>query len=85
MKNHVYILQSHNSLQYYIGSTSNIDQRLNCRNTSQVKSTRNKGLWKIVFMQEYQAFKVARQVENRLKKLKRRDYIEKIIEDGYIK
>ena len=38
-----------------------------------------------IFKQEFESIVIARKIERRLKKLKRRDYIEKIISDGYIK
>ena len=40
---------------------------------------------KVVFSQEYDNLEQARKIERRLKKLKRKDYIQKIIADGYIK
>jgi len=40
---------------------------------------------KLVFEQKYQTIEEARAVEKRIKNLKRKDYIEKIIKDGYIK
>lgn len=39
----------------------------------------------MVLKQEYKTLKEARLVELKLKKLKRRDYVEKIIKEGYIK
>ena len=39
----------------------------------------------MVLKQEYPSLSEARMVESRLKKLKRKDYIEKIITDGCIK
>ena len=40
---------------------------------------------KIVLAQEYSSLSLARRIENRLKNLKRKDYIEKIVNDGYIR
>ncbi len=40
---------------------------------------------KIVLVQEYDSIEVAIKIERKLKKLKRKDYIEKIVKDGYIK
>lgn len=48
-------------------------------------STKRFGGVDLVFSQEYETLKKAREVEMWLKKLKRKDYIEKIIEDGCIK
>ncbi len=39
----------------------------------------------LVFTQEYETLFKACRIEGRLKKLKRKDYITKIIKDGYIK
>jgi predicted GIY-YIG superfamily endonuclease len=43
------------------------------------------GELKMVFKQEYSTLGEARKIETKLKKLKRRDYIRKIVEDGFIK
>lgn len=47
-------------------------------------STQRMGELKLVFSQEYTTIKMARKIEARLKKLKRKDYIERIIADGRI-
>lgn len=39
----------------------------------------------LVFRQNYQTLTDARSVEYKLKKLKRRDYIANIVQDGYIR
>ena len=39
----------------------------------------------VVLKQEYKTLLEARSVERKIKNLKRRDYIEKMIKDGYIK
>ena len=39
----------------------------------------------LVFKQNYPTLIEARRIERKLKKLKRKDYIENIIRDGYIK
>ena len=81
----VYILKSEKSGRHYIGSSSDPDKRLKRHNTNGVVSTRNKGPWKIVFTQEFKTNVEARQIENKHKKLKRKDIIDRIISDGYIK
>ncbi len=80
----VYILKLNNG-QYYIGSTSNIEQRLIEHNSSRTKSIRYKLPAELVFKQEYETIVKARQIEYKLKKLKSRTIIERIIEDGIIK
>lgn len=85
MKGFVYILQSLKNGQYYIGSTKNIDKRLLKHNLGYVKATRNFRPYILKLSQEYKTITDARNIEYRIKNLKRRDYIKKIIDDGYIK
>jgi len=40
---------------------------------------------KLVLSQEVPSLAIARKVERRIKKMKRKDYIEKMVSDGYIK
>ncbi len=81
----VYILQSLKNGMYYIGACGDVEVRLVDHNTGRTKATRNKGPWVIKFRQGYPTIKEAKQIEYRLKKLKRRDYIEKIINEGIIR
>jgi predicted GIY-YIG superfamily endonuclease len=39
----------------------------------------------LVFKQEFESMEIARKIESRLKKLKRKDYLKKIVEDGFIR
>ena len=48
-------------------------------------SIKRLGELSLVFSQKYNTLVEARLIERRLKKLKRKDYIEKIIQEGYIK
>ena len=81
----VYILKSNKNGIYYIGSGYDPDERLDDYNQGRVKATRNKGPWIQMFKQRFPTIAEARSMEYKLKKLKRRDYIEKIIKDGFIK
>lgn len=81
----VYILKSKKSGQYYIGSTLNISKRLKEHNSGQTASTRNKGPWELVFEQKYPSIAEAQEIELGLKKLKRRDYIDTIIREKFIR
>ena len=40
---------------------------------------------RIVLTQEVDSLLVARRIESKLKRMKRKDFIEKIVADGYIK
>jgi putative endonuclease len=86
MKNHpcVYILLLENN-QYYIGSTSNIKERIRQHNRGKTRGIKFSKPQKLVLVQEYDSVSESRKVEFRLKKLKNRKIIEKIVEDGFIK
>ena len=49
----VYIIKSIKTGKYYIGSTSNLDERLKRHNSSRNKSTRNGVPWKIVYNESF--------------------------------
>ena len=80
----VYILKT-SSGKYYIGSTTDLDKRIAHHKGGFTPSTKRLGKVEIVFKQEYKTLKDTRTIEKKFKKLKRKDYIEKIIKDGYIK
>lgn len=80
---HVYILKTESG-RYYIGSTTDLPERLKHHESGFTPSTKRMGDVNLIFSQEYLTLKEARLVESKLKKLKRRDYIEKIIADGRI-
>ena len=81
----VYILKSVIGGHHYIGCTEDLQRRFREHNDGTVKSTCRYKPWFVVLKQEYPSLSEARMVESRLKKLKRKDYIEKIITDGCIK
>jgi len=80
----IYILQT-KSEKYYVGSTTNIKDRLEHHIGGYTPSTKSLGVEKLLFKQEYKFLSEARSVEKKVKNLKRKDYIEKILKDGYIK
>jgi len=81
----VYILKSLTDGRYYIGSTKDLKERLRHHWKGYTYSTKRFGGVTLVFTQEYKTIKEARTIERKLKKMKRRDYIEKIIKEGVIK
>ena len=81
----VYIIKSLTFEKYYIGSTTDLERRLEQHKSGHTHTTKRFGELQLVFSQEYDDLKYARAIEKKLKKLKRRDYIEKIINDGFIK
>ena len=80
----VYILRSLQKGRLYIGSTINLEQRLKHHFGGFTPSTKRFGEIKLVLSQEYATLKQAGLIEKKLKRLKRKDYIEKIVKDGKI-
>ncbi len=80
----VYILTTRAD-KYYIGSTVDLIQRIKHHQGGHTPSTAKLGFGECIFSQEYATLSEARVIEKKLKKLKRKDYLEKIIKDGFIK
>ncbi len=80
----VYILENEKG-EFYIGSTINLERRIKQHLQGNTRTTKKMGKFKVVFSQEYENLKNARKVEYKLKKLKRHDYIARIIREGSIK
>ena len=80
----LYILKDNNG-KFYIGSTDDLKRRLKQHYLGHTQTTRNMKNPTLVFSQKFSSLQEARKIEARIKKLKRKDYIEKIIKDGYIK
>ena len=81
---YVYILEGEENGRYYIGSTLDIKKRICHHQGGHTPSTSKFGKLKIVFTQEYETLIEARNIERKLKKIKRKDYLFKIIESGII-
>lgn len=81
----VYILRGLRTGRFYIGSTSDLGRRLAQHQQGQTATTKRLGEFELVFEQEFSSLAEARAAERRLKRWKRRDFIEKIICDGKIK
>ena len=81
----VYILRSLKNGTFYIGCASDVTLRLKQHNCGNVTATKYKRPYRLEFSQEYPDTSVARKTESRLKKWKRRDFIENIIRDGFIR
>jgi len=80
----VYILKDHKG-KYYVGSSTDLERRIIQHKNGHTHSTHRMDKPILVFKQEYPTLAKAREIERRIKKLKRKDYIEKIIKDGSIK
>jgi putative endonuclease len=82
---YVYILQDKKNGKFYIGSTNNVESRFKQHKSKKHHSSKCLTDPEIVFKQKFDSLKIARKIELRLKKYKRKDFIEKIIRDGIIK
>ena len=80
----VYILKDENN-KFYIGSTDNLKRRIRQHYSGHTQTTDRMKNFVLVLSQKYKNLKMAREIEKRIKKLKRKDYIEKMVEDGHIK
>ena len=76
---YTYILQFEKSGRYYIGHTSDLEERLSYHNNGRVKATWNKGPWEIVYIEKYETKNQANQREFEIKKKKSRKHIEFLI------
>jgi putative endonuclease len=84
MKGFVYILKDDKG-KFYIGSTSDLERRMRQHKLGHTQTTNRMENPILILVQKYPSLKEAHKVELKIKKLKRRDYIEKIVKDGYIK
>ena len=81
---YVYILESLKSGRYYIGCSNDVERRLKKHNAGVVQATKKHRPFGLRLKQEFQNITEARQVEAKLKRLKRRDYIQRAIENQKI-
>ncbi len=65
-----YIIQSTTTKRYYIGFTSDIDQRLRQHNLGANRSTRHKGPWKLIYSETYSEKSLAWDRERQIKSYK---------------
>ena len=49
----VYVLENQTSGRHYTGFTADLNQRVGQHNRGLTKSTKNRGLWKLVYQEEY--------------------------------
>jgi len=75
---YTYILKSHQNNKYYIGSTSNLDRRLDEHNSGSVKSTKLYAPWDIYYFEKFDTQRHAILREIQIKAWKSRSMIEKL-------
>ena len=67
---YTYILENSISKRHYIGSTNDLNRRLNEHNRGQTGSTRQKGQWNLVYKEEYNTYAEAATRERLIKSYK---------------
>ena len=83
---YLYILQSKRNGKYYIGSTAGaIESRVKRHQRGEVSFTSKNLPIELVLAQKCPNIKVAREIEKKLKRFKRKDYIKKIVLEGRIR
>jgi putative endonuclease len=79
MKFTVYILQSEKDGSFYIGFTSNLEQRLSYHNAGKSRYTSRKIPWKLVYTEEFSTRSEAMKRERFLKQQRNRVFYERLI------
>jgi putative endonuclease len=79
MPYYLYILQSLATGTYYIGTTSDLEDRLHRHNSGRSKYTKRHVPWKLVYQEEYPTRSAAMKRERQLKNWKSRDRIESLV------
>ena len=75
----VYILKNSISGRHYIGSTNDIERRLSEHNRGQTKSTRQEGVWEVIYTEEFENALEAKQREKLIKSYKGGNAFKKLI------
>ncbi len=81
---YVYILKFEDG-KYYVGSTTNLQDRIKHHKAGHTPSTSRMGIFELVLAKEYTNLEIARSIEKKIKSLKRKDYIQKMISEGDIR
>ena len=77
----VYILQSDRDGSFYIGHTARLDERLRRHNEGRSPYTKAKIPWKVIYHEVYgiDESEAMRRRERELKRMKSREYIERLV------
>jgi len=76
---YVYIIQSEIDGSYYIGSTQDIDERLERHKHGRSKYTKTNRPWKLVYSEEHPNRSVAVKREKEIKNRKKKIYIDTLV------
>jgi putative endonuclease len=78
----IYILYSHKIDKYYIGYSSDVDQRLRKHNNASRGFTNTDRPWILVYTEEYETKQEAAARERQIKNWKNRSRLEDLIKKG---
>jgi putative endonuclease len=81
LKFFVYILESELDGSFYIGQTSNLENRLKGHNDGRNRSTKAKRPWKIVYFEKVNTRSEAIKLEQKIKSWKKRELIKRYIKE----
>lgn len=73
----VYVLENEKG-RWYIGQTNNWQLRIEKHNNQKVKSTKNRGVWKLFYKEEFETRSEALRKEEYLKSGAGRKYLKKL-------
>ncbi len=79
MPHYVYILQSLKDNRYYIGETSNVEERLVFHNLGKQRSTKNRIPFRLILVKEYPTREEALKREKQIKSWKGGQAFQKLI------
>lgn len=82
MSCYVYILRSQKDGTYYVGSTQDVNRRLDRHNQGRSKYTKARRPWHLVYCEEFPDRSSAMKRENQIKNRKDRLYIESLLTVG---
>lgn len=78
MKFWIYVLENENG-RWYIGQTSNLELRMERHNNQKVKSTKNRGHWKLIYEQTVNTRSEALKIEEYWKSGSGRKYLKELL------
>ena len=82
MAHYVYILYSTSKDRFYVGSTSEVEQRLKRHNAGATPSTKPGKPWKVVYTKQFDSKTDALKFEKYIKRMKSTRFISTLIQKG---
>jgi putative endonuclease len=77
----LYILKSLTSDRSYIGSTQNLEERLKRHNRNAEKATKNRGPWRVIYLEQYSSRSEAVKREKEIKSYKGGEEYRKLLRE----